>query len=56
MPLHADIMVRTRKLGLDSLTPILWFNIANGELEADGNGAVFYGKPYQPGAIVKKRL
>jgi site-specific DNA-methyltransferase (adenine-specific) len=53
MPLHADIMVRTRKLGLDVLTPILWFKIANGATEAAGNGAGFYGKPYQPGAIVK---
>jgi DNA modification methylase len=53
VPLHADIMVRMRKLGLDSLTPILWFKIANGALEAEGNGAGFYGKPYQPGAIVK---
>jgi DNA modification methylase len=53
VPLHADILVRTRKMGLDSLTPILWFKIANGALEADGNGAGFYGKPYQPGAIVK---
>ena len=53
MPLHADIMVRARRLGLDSLTPILWFKIANGAMEARGNGAGFYGKPYQPGAIVK---
>jgi modification methylase len=53
IPLHADITVRMRKLGLDSLTPILWFKIANGALEAEGNGAGFYGKPYQPGAIVK---
>ncbi|MGZ5005183.1 MAG: DNA-methyltransferase [Chthoniobacterales bacterium] len=53
MPLHADIMVRTRALGLDTLTPILWFKIANGVTEAKGNGAGFYGKPYQPGAIVK---
>ena len=53
MPLHADILVRTRKLRLDALTPILWFKIANGVTEADGNGAGFYGKPYQPGAIVK---
>jgi len=53
VPLHADILVRTRKFGLDALTPILWFKIANGALEADGNGAGFYGKPYQPGAIVK---
>ena len=45
VPLHADITVRVRKLGLDSLTPILWFKIANGALEAEGNGAGFYGKP-----------
>jgi site-specific DNA-methyltransferase (adenine-specific) len=53
MPLHADIMVRMRDMGLDSLTPILWFKIANGRTESEGNGAGFYGKPYQPGAIVK---
>src|SRR6266480_3756348 len=53
MPLHADIMVRTRSLGLDALTPILWFKIANGVTEAKGNGSGFYGKPYQPGAIIK---
>src|SRR6266480_5875101 len=34
-------------------TPILWFKIANGATEAAGNGAGFYGKPYQPGAIIK---
>lgn len=53
MPLHADIMVRARAIGLDALTPILWFKIANGVTEAKGNGAGFYGKPYQPGAIIK---
>ena len=53
MPLHADIQVRTRAIGLDCLTPILWHKIANGTMEAQGNGAGFYGKPYQPGAIVK---
>lgn len=53
MPLHADIEVRARSLGLDCLTPILWQKIANGATEADGNGAGFYGKPYQPGSIVK---
>lgn len=53
MPLHADIQVRMRRVGLDSLTPILWFKISNGVTEAKGNGAGFYGKPYQPGAIVK---
>ena len=53
MPLHADIQVRARRLGLDCLTPILWQKIANGVTEAEGNGSGFYGKPYQPGAIVK---
>jgi len=52
-PLHSDIQVRVRRLGLDCLTPILWHKIANGVTEAEGNGAGFYGKPYQPGAVVK---
>lgn len=56
MPLHADIQVRTRRAGLDVLTPILWHKIANGVTEADGNGAGFYGKPYQPGAVVKNDI
>jgi site-specific DNA-methyltransferase (adenine-specific) len=38
---------------LDCLSPIYWNKIANGVTEASGNGAGFYGKPYQPGAIVK---
>ena len=56
MPLHADIQVRARRLGLDVLTPILWHKVANGVTEAEGNGAGFYGKPYQPGAIVKNDI
>jgi modification methylase len=56
MPLHADIQVRARTLPLDCLTPILWHKIANGVTEAEGNGAGFYGKPYQPGAVVKNDL
>lgn len=56
MPLHADIQVRARSLGLDVLTPIIWHKIANGITEAKGNGAGFYGKPFQPGAIVKNDL
>jgi hypothetical protein len=39
MPLHADIQVRARALGLDVLTPILWHKIANGATESKGNGA-----------------
>ena len=56
MPLHADIQVRARALGLDCLTPILWHKIANGVTEAEGNGAGFYGKPFQPGAVVKNDI
>ena len=56
MPLHADIQVRARTFGLDCLTPILWHKIANGITEAEGNGAGFYGKPYQPGAIIKNDI
>lgn len=56
MPLHADIQVRSRSLGFDCLTPILWHKIANGVTEAAGNGAGFYGKPYQPGAVVKNDI
>jgi len=43
-------------LGLDCLQPILWNKIANGVTEAEGNGAGFYGKPYQPGGIVKNDI
>ncbi len=56
MPLHADIEVRARRNGFDCLTPIIWHKIANGANEAEGNGAGFYGKPYQPGAIVKNDI
>jgi modification methylase len=56
VPLHVDIQVRARRLGLDCLQPILWNKIANGVMEAEGNGAGFYGKPYQPGGIVKNDI
>jgi site-specific DNA-methyltransferase (adenine-specific) len=56
MPLHADIQVRSRKLNLDCLTPVLWHKISNGVTEAEGNGAGFYGKPYQPGAVIKNDI
>jgi modification methylase len=53
MPLHSDLQVRARKVGFDNLTPILWHKIANGVTEAAGNGGGYYGKPYQPGAVLK---
>ena len=36
--------------------PILWHKIANGATEVEGNGAGFYGKPYQPGGIIKNDI
>ncbi len=56
VPLHSDIQVRARRLGLDCLQPIFWHKIANGVTEAKGNGAGFYGKPYQPGGIIKNDI
>lgn len=56
LPLHADIQVRARANKLDCLTPILWSKIANGTNEAEGNGAGFYGKPYQPGSVIKNDI
>jgi site-specific DNA-methyltransferase (adenine-specific) len=53
LPLPADIMVRSRRLGLDTLTPILWFKIGNRTNEAGGGSSGYYGKPYQPGAVIK---
>jgi len=43
-------------MGLDCLTPILWHKIGNGVNEAQGNGAGFYGKPFQPGAVVRNEI
>jgi modification methylase len=53
LPLPSDIQVRSRNLGLDNLTPILWFKIGNRTNEAGGGSSGYYGKPYQPGAIIK---
>ncbi|HSQ20221.1 MAG TPA: DNA methyltransferase, partial [Blastocatellia bacterium] len=51
VPLHADIAVRCRRIGLDYLTPILWHKIANASYEVE-NGSSFLGKPYEPNAII----
>jgi site-specific DNA-methyltransferase (adenine-specific) len=54
MPLHADIVVRARRIGFDNLSPIFWYKIANARYEVEnGNGAGFLGKPYEPNAIIK---
>jgi modification methylase len=56
MPLHADIIVRCRKIGFDNLNPILWHKIANAAFEVEGNGSKFHGKPYEPNAVIKNDL
>jgi modification methylase len=52
MPLHADIVIRCRKIGFDNLTPIFWYKISNAKYEIE-NGSRFLGKPYEPNAIIK---
>lgn len=53
LPLPSDIQVRSRAIGLDNLTPIFWFKIGNRTNESGGGSSGFYGKPYQPGAVIK---
>ena len=50
--MHADIVVRARKIGFDNLSPIFWYKIANANYEVE-NGSSFLGKPYEPNAIIK---
>lgn len=52
MPMHADIIVRARRIGFDNLNPIIWHKISNASYEVE-NGSSFLGKPYEPNAIVK---
>jgi DNA modification methylase len=55
MPLHADIVVRCRKIGFDNLNPIFWYKISNAAYEIE-NGSGFLGKPYEPNAIIKNDM
>lgn len=55
MPLHADIIVRARRVGFDNLNPIIWHKIANANYEVE-NGSSFLGKPYEPNAIIKNDI
>ena len=55
MPLHADIVVRCRRIGFDNLSPIFWYKISNAAYEVE-NGSSFLGKPYEPNAIIKNDM
>lgn len=52
MPLPSDIQVRTRRFGLDNLTPIIWLKVANIQMEASSSSR-FLGKPYLPNGVIK---
>jgi DNA modification methylase len=54
LPLHADILVRTRSLGFDALTGVLWQKFSNCNFEQGGNGIL--GKPGQPNQIVRSEI
>lgn len=56
VPLHAAIQEWCRAIGFDNLAPIIWHKIANATLEAEGNGAPFMGKPYEPNGVVKNDI
>jgi DNA modification methylase len=56
VPLHASIQEHCRRLGFYNLAPIIWHKIANAAFEAEGNGAGFLGKPYEPNQIIKNDI
>ena len=56
VPLHASIQEHCRAIGFDNLAPIIWHKIANATLEAEGNGAPFMGKPYEPNGVIKNDI
>lgn len=55
MPLHSDIAVTCRKIGFDNLNPIIWYKISKAAYEVN-NGSKFFGKPYEPNAIIKNDI
>jgi DNA modification methylase len=56
VPLHSSIQEHCRAIGFRNLAPIIWYKIANAVYEAEGNGAGFLGKPYEPNAVVKNDI
>ena len=55
VPLHADIAVTCRKMGFDNLNPIIWYKISKATYEVN-NGTKFFGKPYEPNAVIKNDI
>jgi len=52
LPLSADITTRSRGIGFDILTPIIWLKVSNISMEAS-KSTRFLGKPYLPNGIIK---
>ncbi len=52
IPLHADILVRCRRIGFEGLATVFWHKIANATTEVGGSGAAL-GKPYEPNGVIK---
>ena len=52
LPLPSDIQVRSRAIGLDNLTPIIWLKVSNITLEASVSSR-FLGKPNLPNGVIK---
>lgn len=52
LPLPSDIQVRSRAIGLDNLTPIIWLKVSNIVLEASVSSR-FLGKPNLPNGVIK---
>lgn len=55
LPLAADIRARGRRLGFDHLQGIVWYKVANIEMEASKSSR-YLGKPNLPGGIIKNDL
>jgi DNA modification methylase len=56
VPLHSSIQERCREMGFTNLAPIIWHKISNAKYEANGNGAGFLGKPYEPNSVIKNDI
>ncbi|WP_281413335.1 site-specific DNA-methyltransferase [Microvirga sp.] len=54
LPLHADILVRSRNIGFDALTGVMWQKLTNCRYE-EGAGGVL-GRPGMPNQVIKSEL
>jgi DNA modification methylase len=55
LPLHADILARSTRLGFRALNGILWRKMSNCTFE-EGKAGGYLGKPGQPNGIVKSEI